>query len=323
MVKPERFSSENISEHSERDESPPRRRGPAVVVPPRIFFITTNDIFFNWITVLKNYSVDLLMRFSPRGLSAKGMDMAHVSYSDSILYPSSFSEYKVTMDRLLGLNLPLLHKILSRVSMGDKVTFECTLETLETKSPRAMMTVFSAAKFSKPTKQNPEAVQTELEKETTYVINLLEIEPYFVEPNPAEIGAEVTIGSDNFFTTINDIASLADLARLTINSEALIFKVEEDMGGMTQTLKSCTSAGLFQRCVIECAEGESYSLLLPLQFIIKLAPIAKLSPNLLITLSREKDGEPGPFKIKCSIINNRTKTECGLFLFFLAGHVDA
>ena len=312
-----RIKDEDISdaENRGRDKSPVREKG-------RIFFSTNKNIFSSWIEVLKNYREETLVRFSCNGLSVQTMDAAHISYSDTVLYPNSFSIYKVNMDKTLGLKLEMIHKILSDVSTGDRITFECTEEDLASTSPHATLTVFSSAKYSKPTKQAPDSVQIELEKEIKFNLRLLDIEPNTVAPNTVEIGAEVTVGSENFFTIVRQMASKADVTRFIVTPLAIVFKVEEDLGGIELTLKSTTADGLYQRCNINCEEGLTFKLMFALLFLNRLSPISKIAPLIKLILPKDAGDEKSPLRVTCSIVDSATKTECGVFRFYLAQQID-
>ena len=141
-------------------------------------------------------------------------------------------------------------------------------------------------------------------------------------PLVVQIGAEVTVGSENFFTIIQQLASKAEITRFIVNPESVVFKVEEEMGGIELTLKSCTSNGLFQRCNIDCPEGRTYNLLFVLQFLTRLRPLGKIAPLLKLILPQDAAEERSPLRVQCTITNAATQTDCGYFKFYLAQQVD-
>mmetsp|Transcript_18803 Transcript_18803/g.20924 ORF Transcript_18803/g.20924 Transcript_18803/m.20924 type:complete len:258 (-) Transcript_18803:66-839(-) len=247
------------------------------------------DVFKKLVVAIKDLVVDVNIHATEQGISLQAMDATHVSLVAFVLHGESIERYECNKPLKLGVNLPMLAKIVRCAANDAVMTLEVDEQDLE------VLTI----QFETPNKL------------AQFSIRLLDLDADELKIPDTEFTATVTLNSSVFQQTLRNLAAIGDVDAITITAEeqGITFAVAD-------VLKS--QNGLIRLAIDDNDEGtqidldeDAVSMAYSLSHMNKFTKATPLSSNVQLSLSDEV-----PLVVEYAVV------ELGLLKFYLAPKID-
>ena len=157
---------------------------------------------------LKEILTEANIEIDQNGLKIMAMDGTHTVLVHLRLHADRFDEYKCPQKHILGINMINLFKLVKTMSNNDSLVM--FMERRDT------------------TKMGIVILNGEKQMETTFNLNLIELDINPIEIPPVQFSAIITMPSLDFQKIIRDMGTLGETVEITSASNQLILKCRGD-----------------------------------------------------------------------------------------------
>ncbi len=166
---------------------------------------------------LKEFLPAATFRITKQGLRVNGLDASHIGFVDYFLAAGDMTVFNVAAPTTIGINIPLLCRVLSNVSSGD------ALSICLSPSGDKLVVTFTNERVS---------------KRGHYELPTLDISEDALEIPDLVHDADVSLKTSDLLSAIRDVATFGDVIELCLNEDGFDISSVGDAGMAKQTLEN-------------------------------------------------------------------------------------
>jgi proliferating cell nuclear antigen len=186
---------------------------------------------------IRSFTESINVCFSPDGLSFQTMDTAHVSIVELNIPKEWFSQYTCSQDVVLGINVSILHKILTakekaqilKIGYNDDISDKLEIHFMNHENVVEETTTVVLEKEGKEgkrekkekTKNIPKVSETK-NYDKHFEIPLMDLEMERMEIPEIEYEAEFSLASTNFSNIVNQLKMFGDTMEIQCSEEEIV-----------------------------------------------------------------------------------------------------
>ncbi|MBS3175963.1 proliferating cell nuclear antigen (pcna) [Candidatus Woesearchaeota archaeon] len=208
------------------------------------------------ISIISDLVNEAHFKISNNGIELVAMDPANVAMVIFKLLPSCFSEYQVSKDVSIAINLANLKQILRRAKTNDMVTLEITQD-------------------------NKLQIQFKSNSIRTFSLPLIEMEEKEQRIPPLEFPVSVIMESARLTDAIEDVDIVADAVQLSVDNGSFVVSAEGDLSNAHIELKEDQQTKIVNDALEKVKSKYS------IEYLKKMIAGAKLAPQAEIRFSRD------------------------------------